>query len=169
MGPFLVLSRSGPDLSIPSHVLLQYFWLGLSKESTLQLDIAAEGSFTHKTTAGGEALQDRIIKNTPSLKPLRIEPEKFHEEVSSAEAEKPLPESKDPKEGFQPSDLPPFEDELFEDFGNTSNYSCQKKPPVPVTPHEPLDEESLRESIKELSAIMSSEWVEEVEHSFEEI
>jgi len=65
-------------------------------------------------------------------------------------------------------DLPYIEDDFFNDFGNTSKYSCQKKPPVPIT-HQRLDEESLRESIKELTAIMSSEWVEEVEHSSEEI
>jgi hypothetical protein len=42
---FSILSRSGPDLSIPNHVLLQHFWLDLSKESTLQLDISTRGSF----------------------------------------------------------------------------------------------------------------------------
>ena len=72
--------RSGPNLSIPNHVLLQHFWLGLSKESTLQLDIAAGGSFTHKTTVEGEAHLDRILENTPPLEPL-------HVEVSSAKAE----------------------------------------------------------------------------------
>jgi len=98
-----------------------------------------------------------------------------HEEVSLAEAEptlsiqKPSPEPEDPKEDLQPSDLPPFEDDLFEDFGNTLKYSCQKKPPVPITPLSPLDEEFLRESIRELTAIMSSEWVEEAERSSEEI
>ena len=68
-------------------MLLQHFWLGLSKESALQLDIAARGSFTHKTTAKGEALLDRILENTPPLELLRVEPELSHEEVSSAEAE----------------------------------------------------------------------------------
>ena len=83
--------------------------------------------------------------------------------------ERPLPEPEDPEEGFQPSDFPFFEDELFENFGNTSKYSCQKKPPVPITPLDPLDKEFLRESIKELITIMSSEWVEEAERSSEEI
>ena len=98
-----------------------------------------------------------------------------HEEVSSAEAEptlsiqEPSPKPENLEEGLQPSDLPPFEDELFKDFRNTSKYSCQKKPPVPVTPYVPLDEEFLRESIRELTAIMSSEWVEEAERSSEEI
>ena len=126
-------------------MLLQHFWLGLSKESALQLDITAEGSFNHKTIAEGEVLLDRILENTPPLEPLRVEPESSHEEVSLAES-KPLPPIQRPspkpeilEEDFHPSDFP-FEDELFKDFGNTSKYSCQKKPPIPVTPLDPLDE-----------------------------
>ena len=57
---FSQLTNAVPDLSIPNHLFLQHFWLGLSKESALQLDISAGGSFTHKTTAEGEALLDRI-------------------------------------------------------------------------------------------------------------
>jgi hypothetical protein len=48
---FSQLAHACPDLSIPNHILLQHFWLGLSKETALQLDITAGGSFTHKTTA----------------------------------------------------------------------------------------------------------------------
>ena len=118
---------------------------------------------------------DHILDNTPPLEPLLVEPESSHEEVSSVESEplppiqRPSPEPETPKEGFQPSDFPFFEDELLEDFGNTSNYSCQKKPPVPITPLDPLDKEFLRESIRELTSILSSEWVEEAELSSEEI
>ena len=79
--------RSGPNLFIPNHVLLQHFWLGLSKESTLQLDIAVGGSFTHKTMAEGEAILDRILENTPLLEHLCVETELKHEEVSSTETE----------------------------------------------------------------------------------
>ena len=117
--------RSGLDLSTPNHVLLQHFWLGLSKESALQLDIAAGGSFTHKTTAEGAALLDRILENNPPLEPLWVEPELSHEDVSSAKAEptpsieRPSPKPKDPKEGFQPLDLLYFKDELFKEFRNT--------------------------------------------------
>ena len=84
-----------------------------------------------------------------------------HEKISSAEAkptlsiQEPSPEPEDPEEGLQPSDLPPFDDDLFEDFRNTSNYSCQRKPPVPITPLDPLDKDFLKENIKELIAIMS--------------
>jgi hypothetical protein len=83
--------------------------------------------------------------------------------------ERPSPKLEDLEEGFQPTDLSYFEDDFFDAFRNTLKYSCQKKPPVSITPHERLDEESLKESIKELTAIMSSEWVEEVERSSEEI
>jgi hypothetical protein len=155
-------------------VLLQHFWLGLSKESALQLNIAAGVSFTHKTIAEGEGLLDRILENTSPFEPIRVEPKLNHEEVSSAEAEpiepleRPSPEIEVPEKGFQPSNLPYFKDDLFEDFG-ASRYSCQNKPPFPVTPLEPLDKEFLRESINELNAIISRERMEEVEFSSEEI
>jgi hypothetical protein len=48
-------------------------------------------------------------------------------------------------------------------------YSYKKRPPVPVTPLDLLDKEILKESIKELTTILSSKWVDEVEHSSEEI
>ena len=44
-----------------------------------------------------------------------------------------------------------------------------KREIVPVTPLDPLDKEFLRESVKELLAIMRSEWVEEAELSSREI
>jgi hypothetical protein len=115
------------------------------------------------------------------LEPLYVELDPIHEEVSLAKAdpvtpiERPSPEPKDLEEGFQPCytnrehslvRIPFLEDNIFEDFGNTSNYGCQKRPPVLVTPSESLDKEFLKESIKELTAIMSSEWSKEVEHSF---
>jgi hypothetical protein len=39
-----------------------------------------------------------------------------------------------------------FEEDLFEDFGNTLNYLCQKGPPVPITPFEPYEKEFLRQN-----------------------
>jgi hypothetical protein len=81
----------------------------------------------------------------------------------------PSPEPETPKEGFQPLESPFFEDKFYEDFGNTSKYSRQKRPPVPVTPCEPLDKEFLGKSIKVLTVIMSREWIEEAELSSKEI
>jgi hypothetical protein len=65
-------------------------WLGLSKESALQLDITVGGSFNHKTIVEGENHLDRILENTPPLEPLHVEPELSHEEVPLAKAE-PIP------------------------------------------------------------------------------
>ena len=67
-------------------MLLQHFWLGLSKEFAQQLDIATGGLFTHKTTTEGEALLDHILENTPPLEPLWVEPMSSHEQVSSTKA-----------------------------------------------------------------------------------
>jgi len=50
---FTQLTHIDLDLSIPDHVLLQHFWLGLNKESALQLDISTGGSFAFKTTSEG--------------------------------------------------------------------------------------------------------------------
>ena len=33
-----------------------------------------------------------------------------------------------------------IESDVFEDFGNTSRYFCQKRPSIPVTPTDPLEE-----------------------------
>jgi hypothetical protein len=99
---------------------LQHFWLGLSKEFALQLDIATRGSFTHKITVEGEALLDRILENTPLLEPLCVELELIHEEVSSAEAEpvtsieRPSTKPKDLEEDFQPLDFPFLKDDVIE-------------------------------------------------------
>ena len=133
-------------------MLLQHFWLGLSKESALQLDIAVGGSFNHKTIAEGDALLDRILENTPPLESLYVGPKSSHVEVSSAGLKQYHP-FRDPHpnqklRGLQPLEFPFFEDEFHENFINASKYSYQKRPPVPATPLDPLDKEFLRESIR---------------------
>ena len=64
-----------------------------------------------------------------------------------------------------------IEDDLFEDFGNASNFPLQVKPLVHSTPFEdgdgPPNDPFLIEHIKELSAIMTHEWLAEIELSIE--
>lgn len=62
---FSLLIKPGPDLSIPNHVLLQHFYMGLSKKSALYLDITAGGSFTHKTATEGREMLERILEKYP--------------------------------------------------------------------------------------------------------
>jgi len=161
-------------------MLLQHFWVGLSKESAQQLDITAGGSFMCKTNSEEEALLDRILENTSFTKTFPLVEPSSCEEVLLIESEslpltnpdsttKPSPEPGMPEEEkIQPSALPfEFEDDLFEDYGNTSNYLYQKRPPVPVGPTEPLDKAFLKETVRDLTAVMSSVWVEEGELSSE--
>ena len=61
---FSLLLMYGPNLSMPDHVLLQHFYIGLDKEFALYLDIAAGGSFSHKTPFKGREILDRITENT---------------------------------------------------------------------------------------------------------
>ena len=67
-------------------MLLQHFWLGLSKESALQLDVTAGGSFMHKTTSKAEALLDRILENTSFTEALPLEEPSNHEEAPLIES-----------------------------------------------------------------------------------
>lgn len=154
-------------------MLLQQFWFGSSKESALQLDLAAGGSFSHKTTLEGEALLDKILENTSTNEPLRVELKEVTLAVSEPETPTlsdltPLPELEIPNEEIQ-LEFSLLEDDLFEDFGNTSKYKYERRPPIPVTPCDPLDEIVIKETIEELTSIMSCEWIEEVELSSEEI
>lgn len=50
-----------------------------------------------------------------------------------------------------------FEDGHSEDNEITSNYSCQKRPPAPGSPFELLEENFLKETVRELTTIMSDE------------
>jgi len=60
-----------------------------------------------------------------------------------------------------------FKDDLFEDFGNTSNYLCTRKPPLPIPSMDPIEATFLRENVKKITAIMGDEWSREVEMSSE--
>jgi hypothetical protein len=62
---FSNLISSGPDLSLPDHVLLQHFHYGLSKEAALFLDTSSGGSFSHMTFSEGKVILDKIVENTP--------------------------------------------------------------------------------------------------------
>jgi hypothetical protein len=72
------------------------------------------------------------------------------------------------EEEIQPQEFPSqFEDDLFEDFGNTSNCFYQKRSPGRVDPTEPLDKAFLKETVRDLTTVMSSEWIQEGELSSE--
>jgi hypothetical protein len=163
-------------------VLLQHFWLGLSKESALQLDISTRGSFTHKTTAEGEALLDRIRENTSFTETLPAAESLSHEEVPFVDSTNSPPNPIEPttefsnkpetmeEEEIQPPEFPfNIKEDVFQIYRNTSMYPCEKRPPVPRDPVTPPDKASLQEAIKGVTAVMNSEWVHEGEMTIEVI
>ena len=124
-----------------------------------------------KTTSEGEALLDRILENTSFTETLPlVEPSSCKEVPLIELASSPLnnPDSTtepSPRPGkLEDEEIQPsVEDDLFEDYRNTLNYLYQKRPPVPVGPTRPLDKAFLKEMVRDLTAVMSSEWVEEGE------
>jgi hypothetical protein len=63
-----------------------------------------------------------------------------------------------------------FEKELFDEYGNTSNYYLMRKPQEPrksssVEPLDPSEEVFRKKTTKYLVSIMSDEWLEESELS----
>jgi hypothetical protein len=65
-----------------------------------------------------------------------------------------------------PLELPfAFEEDICEDYGNTSNFSIQARPLEKTTPSDPQEETVSIEHIKSLSTIMSYEWLTEAELS----
>jgi hypothetical protein len=55
---------TGPDLAIQDLVLLQYFYMGLSKDSMQSLDQAFRGAFLHLFASEARCMLDRISRKT---------------------------------------------------------------------------------------------------------
>jgi hypothetical protein len=72
------LYLSSPDLDIPSPILLQHFYLGLSEESTQFLDIASGGAFLHISDSEGTTILDTILENSPYINVHDDSPKKRH-------------------------------------------------------------------------------------------
>ena len=141
---FTLLVQSGPDLSFPEYLLLQHFYASLDKESAHHLDIMFGGSFAYLTPNEGKEVLNRIMDRTSfvgTYEPTLAEPEVCQEEDPEIESEslesksldstpEPSPELK-PETPEEDNSLPleflqSIEDDLFEDFGNTSNYLYRK-------------------------------------------
>lgn len=153
---FSLLTQSGPDLSLPDHVLLQHFRYGLDKESAANLDISAGASFAHRTTAEGRELLDLILENdsfgrSEAISEVEIiheEPLRMESELDSI-AESSFQSLEPEEEEIHPSEIPfQFRDDLYEDYGNTLNYSSNTKA---RHKHEPFEE------VMFISSFISSE------------
>jgi hypothetical protein len=148
---------------LPEHVLLDHFQIGLSKEAALHLNLSSGGSFSHKTISEAKDILEKILENTPytgifdefpeeeeEVKPSPESKEEEHVTELETLIEQPILDlvaETPPDKGTQgqveddepsPFELPfEFEEELFEDYGNTSNYPIQARPLVKTTPSDP--------------------------------
>lgn len=155
-------------------MLLHHFYLGLDQDSTQSLNNSFEGSFFYTLNEGMKILDNitETISLVAKVQPLREEHNLRQEDIPAAEplalldlALGPSPEPQVPKEE-ETRPLEPllkFEDDIFEDFRNTSNHYHIRKPLVPTSPLDPLETTILRENMKELTSIMTSEWSQELE------
>ena len=87
---FTLLEKSGPDLSLPEHLLLQHFYAGLDKESAHHLDLTSGGSFAHLTPAESREVLDKILDRTSFVcihEPVPTKPEMHQVEPSEIESE----------------------------------------------------------------------------------
>ena len=164
-------------------MLLQHFYTGLDNESAQHLNITSGGSFAHLTPAEGREILDKTLDRTSFIyvpEPTSAKPEVRHEEVPLIESEQlesqsidstpePSPELKSEtpeEEDPHPLEfLQNFEEDLFKDYGNISNYSYQRRPQVPITPLDTSEKEYLHETLKGMTIMMSDEWLKEGELS----
>ena len=56
---------TGPDLAISDLMLLQYFYMGLSKDSRESLDVASRGAFLYLSASEARSMLNRISGITP--------------------------------------------------------------------------------------------------------
>ena len=132
------LVHSGPDLAIQDPMLLQHFYMGLSRKTAQLLDTASGGAFLHCSASEGRNILRKILENTPYT---RIHDDGPEDIVEKTPKEEPLIVEPEPlatpleastilqvPEPLKQEEIPPlenmieFKDELFSDFENTSNY-----------------------------------------------
>jgi hypothetical protein len=164
---------------LPELILLQHFFLGLNRKTRKHLNLAAGGAFMHITAEHAKTILMNILND------LSEEREELLEEETQIAEPELLPEPSQPlailepelpqeeEEGTPLSDfMLDFEDELFTEFGNTSNYHIMPKPQEPresknINFLHPDEVEFLKKTMKELVSILSDEWLEESELSKE--
>ena len=118
---------------------------------------------TPYTSVPGDGPED-VVEKTLEKEPVIVEPKPL---ATPLEASTILQIPKPPKKEEIPhlENMFEFEDELFFDFGNTSNYYAIRKSSAPSAPNQhlanPTEEKFLKKTMKELTTIVSNEWLGE--------
>ena len=90
---FELLCKSGPDLSLQDHILLQHFYIGLNKESRAYLNTSSHGSFIHLTSSEARTILDNILASTNDDP---LEEKTLEEEIPEIATPEPMPETSQP-------------------------------------------------------------------------
>jgi hypothetical protein len=173
------LTLSGPELSIPNAMFMQYFVHGLGTESTEYLDMTSGGVFVHCTDEEGKLILDRILSVTP-LEDLQFkaplisedEPIVTYLDTSALPAKEELLQltapgisSKNEIEDPTPFPLSIEEDCFNDDIGNLSKaLVCDLKGLKFEPAGQDLEEfMASKENLLELSTIISRNWSTTIE------
>ena len=141
-------------LEVPSYIAL------LSEGRKILRKILENTPYTSIRDDGPE----HVVEKTTEIEPVIVEPEPL---ATPLEASTVFQVPEPPKE----EEIPPlenileFEEDLFSDFGNTSNYYAIRKSLAPSAPNQhlpnPTKEKFLKKTMKELRTIVSNEWLGE--------
>jgi hypothetical protein len=113
-----------------------------------------------------------VVETAPEEEPMIVEPKPL---ATPLEATTILQVLEPPKEEEIPlsQDMFKFKEYLFSNFGNTSNYCVIRKYLAPSAPNQhlsnPTEDKFLKENVKELTTIISNDWLRESELSHEVI
>ena len=127
---FNALINTSPDLAIQDPILLQHFYMGLDRKTSKLLNTVSGGSFLHVSANVGRSILTKILENIPK----EVEEKPLEEEFQIVEPES-LPDSAVPNPEPPKKEETPildfmleFEDELFDEYGDTLNYHTMRRP-----------------------------------------
>ena len=163
---FKILLWSGPDMTIPDEVIIQHFFAGLSSAAGQYLNLACGGSFVHCTAIKCREILDRIQEQfsfNDIHEPVPLTTSVEHASPSTVDEDPvPVPSEDDASSSGSPFH---FEDEIFDDYGNTSLYFCEKKPPTLSHLADPIGKADRLDATRKLTHILCDDWLRESELS----
>jgi hypothetical protein len=125
--------NTSPNLAIQDPILLQHFYMGLDRKTSKLLNTALGGLFLHVSANAGRSILTKILEDIPE----EVEEKPLEEESQIAKPKSLLdpsptptiPDPEPPKNKETPilDFLLEFEDELFDEYGNTLNYHTMRK------------------------------------------
>ena len=105
-----------------------------------------------------------VVEETPKEEHVRVESEPLATPLEASSVLQ-VPEPPKEEEILPLENMFKFEEDLFSDFGNTSNYYAIRKSLAPSAPNQhlpnPTKEKLIQKTMKELTTIISNDWLGE--------